>query len=105
MIYAQIKKTYVVNIIELKSEKDLEIFKGQFDYIIDVSKNDPLPGIGWTYENKVFSPPPADTSQEDRNAVETERLLKVDELKKLDTAKFQDQEIAAAFEILKAAIK
>lgn len=38
--------------------------EAQWDHVIDVTAFDPRPGIGWTYTDGTFTPPPAPPAPE-----------------------------------------
>lgn len=57
MIYAQIKDGLISNTLALEDASLVGLFSTGFDSLVRVDKLDPQPGIGWSYNGKVFAPP------------------------------------------------
>lgn len=57
MIYAQIKNLRIVNIIAADENTDLALFLEGFDLLIRIDILPVIPGISWTYDGLIFSPP------------------------------------------------
>lgn len=60
--WAHVSSNLVVNISVGTDPVDplwLAAVQGEYTAVVDVTGMDPRPGIGWTYENGTFTPPPA----------------------------------------------
>ena len=57
MIYAQIKDDLVKNTIVLDDVSLTPVFSAGFDHFKRIDTLNPIPGIGWTYVNSVFTEP------------------------------------------------
>lgn len=63
MIYAQIVNGVVVNTIILNDSSLLYLFlndpttESPFDYVLQINNLYPRPGINWTFDGIIFSPP------------------------------------------------
>lgn len=73
MIFAQIKDGLVVNTITLDDASILSLFQNDpvsgepYDHVLQIDFLYPRPGIGWTFDEIQFIPPPKpeDPSDED----------------------------------------
>jgi hypothetical protein len=63
MIYAQIKKGIVANVLVLEDTSLAPMFAEGFDDLVEIKDDRKQPSIGWTYDERLeaFSPPPAAT--------------------------------------------
>lgn len=57
MIFAQVKNNIIVNIIELEDESLAHLFKQDNDFVVRIDTLDPIPGIGWVFDNITWHRP------------------------------------------------
>ena len=70
MIYAQITNNKIVNTIALDDISLLPLFStdqsgNPYDKVVQIDNIVPQPGIGWTFDNVNWSPPPPAVTQQD----------------------------------------
>lgn len=59
MVYAQISGNIIRNtIVVAEYESNLDLFLEGFDHLIRIDNLSPTPGIGWSYQDENFNPPP-----------------------------------------------
>lgn len=58
MIYAQIKNGIIQNIIDLEDASLIPLFSQGFDFFVDITKLQPYPSPGHSYDGNSFSLPP-----------------------------------------------
>lgn len=64
MVFAQVKDNIIQNTIKLDDLTLLPLFQinprtgEEYDMVIRIDMTYPQPGIGWTFDNVQFNPPP-----------------------------------------------
>lgn len=58
-MYAQIDSGLIVNVIVLEDINLSHLFNDDFDHFVRIDNLEPVPGISWSYDGAVFTPPPA----------------------------------------------
>lgn len=63
MIFAQIKENVIINTLVIEDINSLSLFKNDpktgepFDLILQIDATFPQPGIGWTFDGRIFIAP------------------------------------------------